>query len=588
MTLRLLCARRLTPYILKLRPRCKAYSTNGANPDSVTVQTSALVFDQPFAKSQKIDIGTPFVRSSSRPLVVLRRYRPIKTPLGFALSVLLKKTLEGRWRTLLGLLAVVFSVLFATMPSWLYVGDAMSIRLSTIQLLTTGTTGIRSADPPFGARGQYFFEHPDGGIWHPKYGIANTVAYLPPLFLEKMWVGKLALNDGESWDRQAYLARCFFLNAYNILLALVIAGYLHALAMLYTDSPRAAAVFVLFSLFASVVWNYLRAQTVEVFQLLLFLVCVYHLFCSRIASDPESGVSRRHRIIAAVAVGCLCLGKTVYLFLYPPMFLYVVLTAGKKRVNMTALRAVAPTVVTACAFIVVMLLANFYRFGDPIESGYGQWEREQKYLTWDVFPGILGFMTDPQKSIFLAHPLLFLSVFGVRYFWKNFQLDFLFIFAVFLLALVVNSAFINWRGDWCFGPRYLVFVLPVLALPAIRLGTLSEQSAPGRFGTRIALMALFFWTLWTQTFVHSVEFFVPFRLKQAFSGVDVAEIDEYFRSPYWRVNRDYVLYRANARPFPPLELSRGRLSAPQLSRLSEQIERLPTTNLFWVATAKEN
>ncbi len=76
-----------------------------------------------------------------------------------------------------------------TLPGFPYPGDNFVPRIESIQLAQTGAFGIpysmRSSiaglDVP---RGQYFFSNDSRQRFYSKYGIAYTLAYLPPVMFE--------------------------------------------------------------------------------------------------------------------------------------------------------------------------------------------------------------------------------------------------------------------------------------------------------------------------------------------------------------------------------------------------------------------
>src|SRR5256885_17124228 len=93
----------------------------------------------------------------------------------------------------------VAAINFVTMPAEEYAGDAIAVRIETIGLINSG----RWAVPPsitheWGERGQYFYENANGAFY-PKYGILNTLIYLPPLWAQKIATGKLNLYSDNTF-----------------------------------------------------------------------------------------------------------------------------------------------------------------------------------------------------------------------------------------------------------------------------------------------------------------------------------------------------------------------------------------------------
>ena len=130
------------------------------------------------------------------------------------------------------------------------------------------------------------------------------------------------------------------------------------------------------------------------------------------------------------------------------------------------------------------LAYNYIRFGSAFSSNKMP-SRVMPLMFGNPFLGILGLMASPGKSIFLYSPPIILGLLGIRYLWR--------IAPALCLAAVVGSvtllAFLSnilfYGGDWCWGPRYLVVVLPLwaLAFPFLPVGKIYR-------GLTIALVAL--------------------------------------------------------------------------------------------------
>ena len=108
---------------------------------------------------------------------------------------------------------------------------------------------------------------------------------------------------------------------------------------------------------------------------------------------------------------------------------------------------------------------NHLRFGSYLDDGK---LRMQAHSTVSLFGNPLsGFLTlfaSPGKSIFLYSPPLILGLLGMRYLWRRSPSIVLgvFVSSVVLVLFVSCISFVG--GDWCWGPRYLVVVLPLWAL----------------------------------------------------------------------------------------------------------------------------
>jgi hypothetical protein len=121
----------------------------------------------------------------------------------------------------------------------------------------------------------------------------------------------------------------------------------------------------------------------------------------------------------------------------------------------------------------VMLLAyNSVRTGATTNIGYnvpGQGPADS-YSLFSESPlfGLYGLFLSPGKSLFLYSPPLLASLLLLPRALR--ARDRLWFWALLLTAgpvVYVYSTYVFWHGDWCWGPRYLLFLVPAAMLPAV-------------------------------------------------------------------------------------------------------------------------
>lgn len=110
----------------------------------------------------------------------------------------------------------------------------------------------------------------------------------------------------------------------------------------------------------------------------------------------------------------------------------------------------------------VLLYHNFIRYGDVFTSGYSYSGQAFNTPLWE---GVYGMLLSPGKGVFWYAPLLFVSVWKFPVFYrKNPRLA-----QAILLAtagvLLLYGRWWAWHGGWCWGPRFLVPILPLWMLP---------------------------------------------------------------------------------------------------------------------------
>jgi hypothetical protein len=492
------------------------------------------------------------------------------------------------------------------MPKRIYYGDPVAVRYVTINLINRGELSV---DPDFakkrglGEKGKYYFENVGRGKWYSKYGILNTLMYVPPLLLDKFYHGELKLDN--------YAKHPMPLNLYNIFLSLIIAVFLFRIMSEYTHSSLVMVAFVLTAFYSCYLWYYLRAQSFEIFQLLFFTIHYYYLVrfrtkVSRITSNCGS-YAFVSLLLSNISLVLLCLTKVVYVLVMPISlafaFLAIYRHACKSANHSVGLSrdewrgycifGLLPVVLGGLA----ILWINNYKFGSPLHTGYQQWVQEKNLFGGTLLEGICGFLFSPQWSIFIHFPLLVYSLFGLKRFWVRHRFDISFLYVTFAVILFVNSKFVNWKGEWCYGPRYMLFVLPVLSLPFVTIleGLMKSRKRKG-FGSavRILLVAVpLCLSLLLQINVNSLNFFAYYRVKPLFDDVRLrgeslereralTEIKRYFgRRHFGLINRDLMDFKYRNRPFYPFERLRPLISERTYEILEYLIKRRIKTNYYW-------
>ena len=226
----------------------------------------------------------------------------------------------------------------------------------------------------------------------------------------------------------------------------------------------------------SIVWVYARSPFSEITQIAGFTG--FFLEFSALLQRPL----RRTALATGLWAGLLLNTKYVYALSFPGALLLLVLAHRK------TLRPLAEALVSvALGFLpglIMALLYNYLRFGSVTTTGY---PKVADVMVENVMVSIWGFLFSPGKSIFLYVPPLVLAVLGLPRFWRSHRWSVLAMLATIAPVILFYCRFPSWPGDWAWGPRYAVFAVPVLLLPAI--GFLSAARWPGR-GLAAAVLAV--------------------------------------------------------------------------------------------------
>jgi hypothetical protein len=140
-----------------------------------------------------------------------------------------------------------------------------------------------------------------------------------------------------------------------------------------------------------------------------------------------------------------------------------------RRRALLALAAVLAPLALAAA---LHMLANHAKWGTLIESPMVGQRAEFSNPLWT---GVRGYLFSPGHSVFVYSPLLLLTPFWLREFFRRWPAECIAFGLVLLACLLFHSKFDRWTGLWSApGPRYLFLAVPLFMLP---LGPWLDQGA---------------------------------------------------------------------------------------------------------------
>lgn len=505
-------------------------------------------------------------------------------------------------------LAFTLFVLVVTAPAFFYSGDNFVTRAETVNLLTTGELGIAASRKAelgdfVSQRGQYFFENEARQKLFPKYGVAYTLLYVPPLLLEKGLAGQLELIHNRG-------TLVMLLNLYNLVFATIIFTYLWRLASLYTRRVWPTVVFVLASIFGTFLWFYLRAHAHDIFQIAGFVAFAYHtLVFLRLGREPEDE-SSRHRWIHLLAATC-CVGLLVhmrfsYALLYAPLCGFACAAGSRtERVGVRVQRNLSRSgwkllwtlAVPTAIGMGLLLFAQWWKFGSMFDHGYTQWARitEDPVFTWPLESVVktlsVYFVQPGNGNVFLHFPLIVFASLGWIAWWRNYRAEAAFSICVSTCILI---PVLNWTMEGHgYGPRYL---LPGLIICSVPLVLAYESLRRWRLPVRIAvvgtLMFALAWSARMQVSMNSLPFFAYFHVADLFllevEGSSAEEpLRKYFRPPHrGMIARDLLAYRREGQEFPPLQILLQHSSKHGhkeiQTRLDQSLQRATATNYLFL------
>jgi hypothetical protein len=474
---------------------------------------------------------------------------------------------RGQWRAGLLLLGIVLVINLIFMPARLCPGDATAWWQESRDLLRYGRLWV---DPDFartvGEPGQFFVLNPTDGRWYSKYGIANSLMAIPPLELDDL------LRQGGPSSAARLLV---IYNIWNILLSLALAGVLYVITGRYCDIPWRRITYVLACLFATFLWYYQRAQGCEIWQTLFFAL-LYECLLRSLRPAEAAG---RWLLLAWLFTGLLVLSRILFGILIPAIIFLVILSLMIRRQRW--LRILPMLLIPPCVILALLACVNDIKFGSPWLSGYHQWRPEQHVPNGSWLDGVYGLLLSGHWSIFIYFPLLLPAIGGLKRFAAQYWLDTIVIFTIFLTTLFVLGKIPSWRGEWTYGPRYMLFLLPILALPALNIAAATSSC---RAWLPLSLTAaLLCFSLWLQFEVNRADFWFLYYLQQPLQGRMNSDLSEYIYDHHegiifhdlWshRQDMDHSEFFTNLKDvLTPQDLTAYRQRASQI---------IARTNFYW-------
>jgi hypothetical protein len=201
----------------------------------------------------------------------------------------------------------------------------------------------------------------------------------------------------------------------------------------------------------------------------------------RMKDDPR----RKTGLWFGIWAGLLINSKYVFALCLPGSVLFLAVYAWRRKQVRPVAVASAWSALAGAFFLATLLWYNWARTGSITNTGYPTVEKlSASVFAESMFVGLWSFFFSFGKSIFFYAPPLVLTVLGLgRFVRTRAPLA----WAILLTGgpvVCLYSKFAYWSGDWCWGPRYLLFLVPILLIPATFL--VDEMLAARR---RIALAA---------------------------------------------------------------------------------------------------
>jgi hypothetical protein len=469
-------------------------------------------------------------------------------------------------RAFILLMLLVLAIEVLSMPRQLCPGDPSAWTAEARSLFLTGHLSIDpSVVVSLGMPGQYFVANYSDGHWYSKYGIVNSLMSLPPLIAQHAIDGNVDMPDVR------------ILNVWSALLGLLLAAAIFNITGRYTNSHWRRSTFVLACLFTTNLWYYQRAQGQgELYQTLFFTLFFTSLL--RAMEEPR-GPSAKWLLAAWLWAGLLVLTRIFFGILIPIMVIVCCVTILRRRQSLS--RSLPALLIPPMVILAILGAINNVKFGSPWQTGYEQWRPKEHLPTGSILDGLVGMFTSSHWNLFIYFPVLLVALPRWKAFWKSHTTDAAILTAILVVTLITLGKTPSWRGEWSYGPRYMLFLLPMLSLPA--LGFAKDTVGIGR---RLALAAAacgLAFSFWLQLEVNTSEFWCWYQIQDPLQNKMDRDVAEYFYDhPEGVVLHDLSSHRNDLDDTMLFRRLKDRFTAAELENYRNLVQaHLAPVNLFW-------
>ena len=247
------------------------------------------------------------------------------------------------------------------------------------------------------------------------------------------------------------------------------------------ESVSTSVVLSLLLAFGTMIWPYSK-MGMELQHTLWTIMAVWMIIRWHKSSDGK------HLVLAGLFSGFIILTKIYGVITCGAISIYIlidVLSNKDRRKNAVSdiIRFSVPVVFC----IILFLLFNYVRYGSMfLGDRYNVQYETKKVPLWEP---LYGFFFSSGKSIFIYNPVLLISLFCIKPFFKNHpRLKYLFLL-VFGFGLIFHSLFWIWT-DETWGPRKLHYLVPLALLPAGYFIQKFRTVSPGKKSVAILIVIL--------------------------------------------------------------------------------------------------
>lgn len=288
------------------------------------------------------------------------------------------------------------------------------------------------------------------GKYYSKYGIGQSIVAIP------WYIGGKFLASKVLPAKYAGYATMFAVSLFNAAVTALTCLLIFLFGQKLGYSTKVSIFLSLIYGLGTMAWPYAKEFFSEPLAGLFILFAVFSAYCHKIER------SNTWLFLSGLAIGMAMATRLTAVILVPILGLYILLNILKEGEKQRLIGAALSFLFPIAIFFLFIGWYNLVRFGSFLESGYGI---EGEGFTNPLFKGIYGLLLSPGKSLFLYNPILFLSFFGIASFFRNQKSEAILFLSIIVSNILLYSKWVQWYGGWCWGPRFLLPIIPFIIFP---------------------------------------------------------------------------------------------------------------------------
>lgn len=358
-------------------------------------------------------------------------------------------------------------------------GHLYAVDEETLYRITESVVERRTLALPDDAWGMVLSEQPTDGRRYAQYEPGQGFAAVPLYLLGR------AVSPLFPPDAHAYVVR-FFVGLLGAFVTAATVALLYRLVGLLGYGERVALGLAAIYGVATLAWPFARTFFAEPLTALLLLLSFYYAARGTRRSDADGDADPASRpdpaprlagrlprlsgtlLLSGVAAGLALLVKPHGALALPCIGLYLL---GRSLVGegwaARARHASGPVAAWWAGFAVAvlpLLWVNAAIYGGPLTTGYSAGRLDGLAYPW--LTGLYGMVLSSGKGFFWYSPPVVLALLGARAFYRRHRAEALACLGIVAIHLAFYCRLSLWNGDWAWGLRYLLIMLPFTLLPA--------------------------------------------------------------------------------------------------------------------------